>query len=122
MSASVDIITNVCNKVLTVPYGAIVMRSPDIDSSLRAETNPGSEDTTTFAKKDKDIKGVFLAKGGKAKFAAVGTGIADQKNIEITSGAAEGDTVITGPFKTLRAIKNDENIKIEKMAEKEKSL
>jgi HlyD family secretion protein len=124
MSASVDIITNTRSKILTVPYGAIVMRSAELDSSLRKDLKlpDAGSDSSTVSKKNEDIKGIFLAKSGKAKFTQVTTGIADQKNIEIITGVAEGDTVITGPFKILRAIKNDENIKIEKMIEKEKSL
>jgi HlyD family secretion protein len=124
MSASVDIITNTRSKTLTVPYGAIVMRSTELDSTLKQDPKSldAESDSSLAFKKDKDIKGVYLAKNGKAKFAQVTTGIADQKNIEIITGVVESDTVITGPFKTLRALKNDENIKIEKMNEKEKSL
>ncbi len=123
MSATVDITTNSRNKVLTVPYGAIVMRSPDSISNapapqegLQAASNTTSDSMkeATDSQKDKEIKGVFLAKDGKAVFTPIETGIADQKNIEIISGLSENDTVITGPFKTLRTIKNNDDIKVEK--------
>ncbi len=129
MSATVDIITNTREKALTVPYGAIVMRLPKdtIESGLNAKVAgtgdaqaalPDSAGTAadegSDKEKEKELKGVFVMKDGKAKFAVVETGVADQKNIEILSGVAATDTVITGPFKTLRSLKNGENIKMEK--------
>jgi len=55
---------------------------------------------------------LFLAENGKAKFVPVETGIADQKDIEITSGVTKDVTVITGPFRVLRTIKNGADIKV----------
>lgn len=131
MSASVDILTNKREKALSVPYGAIVMRPPEVlDSTAVAarsepvvgtETVYASSDTPVVAtgskkgEKPKDIKGVFALREGKAVFLPVETGIADQKNIEVISGLTESDTVITGPFKVLRSIKNGDPVEIEKM-------
>lgn len=132
MSATVDIITNTREKVLTVPYGAIVMRLPKdtVETGLNAKASgtgdaqaalAGSADSNKSEgkekEKEKELKGVFTIKNGKSKFAVVETGVADQKNIEVISGVAESDSVITGPFKTLRSLKNGENIKIEKQFE-----
>jgi HlyD family secretion protein len=124
MSATVDIMTNNRPQVLTVPYGALVMRSPDSISSGPTGKSDGVQAATDSSvsagqkddKKDKDIKGIFLVKQGKAVFSAVETGIADQKNIEIISGVSEKDTVITGPFRTLRTIKNNDEVKIEQQS------
>jgi len=129
MSATVDIISNTREKVLTVPYGAIVMRMPrdtieigttsnssgpgDVQAALPG-ANIADEDDDQGKEKEKELKGVFIMRNGKAKFVAVETGVADQKNIEVTSGLAEADSVITGPFKTLRTLKNGENVKAEK--------
>lgn len=131
MSATVDIITNTREKVITVPYGAIVMRSLDADSMAQAQDSGGLVSTAHAAqiddtlpagddyegddeeKEKKDVKGVFVVEEGKARFIPVETGIADQKNIEITAGIAKGDTVITGPFRTLRSIKNGDTVTAE---------
>ena len=136
MSATVDIITNTREKVLTVPYGAIVMRLPKdtVEAGSNAKTSgtadaqaalAGSADSNESEgkekEKEKELKGVFIIKDGKAKFAVVETGVADQKNIEVISGVAESDSVITGPFKTLRSLKNGENIKTEKQFKPETS-
>lgn len=130
MSASVDILTNKREQVLSVAYGAIVMRPPEVlDSSVVASKSEpvvgteavyASSDTPQVAtgskkeEKPKDIKGVFVLREGKAVFLPVETGIADQKNIEVISGLTESDTVITGPFKVLRSIKNGDPVEIEK--------
>jgi HlyD family secretion protein len=127
MSATVDIVTDVRNQTLTVPYGAIVMRPKDADS-LAGKTGQPQEtggvqaaqhevslsESAAKGKKEKEVKGVFMIKEGKAKFMPIETGIADQKNIEIISGVAEKDTVVTGPFKTLRTLKNGDEVKVEK--------
>jgi HlyD family secretion protein len=139
MSATVDIVTNEKIDVLTVPYGAIVMRSLDPDSLENAVAEPiegvayaadssviqdpnSSKNDEVEKKKEKkekkEMKGVFIVDDDKAKFIPVETGIADQKLIEITSGLAESDKVITGPYKTLRTIKNGEDVEV---SEKKKS-
>jgi len=136
MSATVDIITETRLEVPIVPYGAIVMRTLDADSLARAENNendsagmadnepaavPDSVDSLAGRDKEKgemkEIKGVFRVREGEAEFVPVVTGIADQKNIEIVSGISAGDTVITGPFKTLRTIDNGDAVEVTMMSE-----
>jgi hypothetical protein len=34
-------------------------------------------------------------------------------SVEVTEGLKEGDTLITGPFKALRALKPDDPVKVE---------
>ncbi len=40
------------------------------------------------------------------------TGIADQKQIEVTSGLQVGDSVISGPYRVLRTIKDGDFVKV----------
>lgn len=136
MSATVDIVTNEIEDALSVPYGAIVMRSLDADSLAKADDSGGLVSTAHAAttddtleveeksnKKDKkekkEVKGVFVVKNGEAKFVPVETGIADQKSIEVVMGVNESDTVITGPFRTLRSIKNGDKIETENEEEED---
>jgi len=161
MSATVDIVTNEKKDILTVPYGAIVMRALDPDSLEKAMHKPQEEGVVYAAesssteepisdeaeidetakeeatdstaekisksiekhekKEKKEIKGVFIAKDDKAEFVPVETGIADQKQIEVVSGLDEGQTVITGPYKTLRTIKHGEEIEITSQKKSENS-
>ncbi len=129
MSATVDITTNKKEKVLSVPYSAVVMRSFDMDSLKKAGADKPAETASTggvqaaestpdtMAKLDqnrKELKGVFVIKNGKAEFVEVQTGIADQKNIEVVSGVQAGDSVISGPYRVLRTIKNGDVVAAQK--------
>ncbi len=128
MSASVDITTNESLNATLIPYAAVVTRKFDKDSleareKVEAEQNSGEvhaaeikdddtvqndivEDKPNKFKKSKKIKktGVFVIRGGKAEFIEVKTGIADERNIEILEGLIPGDSVISGSYKTLRAL------------------
>jgi HlyD family secretion protein len=147
MSATVDIVTNKKENVLTVPYGAVVMRELDADSidaarggtfinsndesedkdanendSVDAGKGETENDTTSSdnGKKNlKEFKGLFLVNEQKAEFVIVETGIADQKNIEITTGITKEDTVITGPYRTLRKIKHGDDIELQEIKKSE---
>ncbi len=132
MSATVDIITNRQEGALTVPYSAIVMRSFDVDSLERVRDSGDSEssgsagsglqasesvDSSAAAMADdegnrEDLKGVFVVRDGVARFVRVETGIADQKHIEITLNLTEGDTVISGPYRVLRNVKDGDLVEV----------
>ena len=132
MSATVDITTSRREEAVSVPFSAVVMRSFDMDSLLAAREQKESAGTTlvsevnaaengdldnnkTKKKKDverKDLRGVFVIKDGRAMFVEIKTGIADQKFIEITSGLEPGDSVVAGPYKSLRKIKDGDAIEI----------
>ncbi len=137
MSATVDITTERRDDVLSVPYSAVVMRSFDADSLRRAQQQPDVSDSESTAPtggvqaaendeddtlggrdqgERQDLKGVFLIRDGVVKFVEITTGIADQKNIEITGGLEDGDTVVTGPYRVLRSIKDGDAVTIQKQS------
>jgi len=55
---------------------------------------------------DKDAKGKL-----RVKFEPVTTGITGATDIEVLSGLTEGQEIVTGPYKTLRALKNNALVK-----------
>lgn len=111
MTASIDITTDRKDGVIKVPAGAVVMR-PEGTGEEDDETPAEDDEAKEFSDdRDKeDIDGVFVCIEGKAKFIPVKTGIRDQQYVEITLGLAEGDSVITGSYRTLRSLKHDEII------------
>jgi len=133
MSADVDITTAEREKVLAVPFSSVVMRAYDLDSLQRArdsESSGGSvvsevqaaeneeediksEDEDDSDKDSKELKGVFVIREGLARFVPVETGVAGKKNIEVTSGLQETDTVISGPYRVLRTIKDGDKVTAE---------
>lgn len=114
MTASVDITTDSRENALRVPAGAVVMRPEGTGEEKKENPNKegGEADSVDeYANMDKkEIEGVFVCRDDKAKFTPVTTGIRDQQNVEIVSGLAEGDSVITGSYRTLRVLKQDELI------------
>jgi HlyD family secretion protein len=117
MTASVDITTDYREDAIRIPAGAVVMR-PEGTGQEKEKNTPkegGESDSTaaddeSFDRDKKEIDGVFVCKEGKANFVPVKSGIRDQQYVEITSGLSEGDSVITGSYRTLRNLKHDEII------------
>ncbi|MBC3875886.1 efflux RND transporter periplasmic adaptor subunit [Undibacterium flavidum] len=77
------------------------------------------------AKESKDAKEaakgagvVFIVKDGVARKKEVKVGIADDNNQEILSGVAEGDMVVTGPARVLRGLRDGDQVKELKSADK----
>jgi HlyD family secretion protein len=69
---------------------------------------------------DKDAKSkasVFVVTDGKVKQRAVETGTADDMYIEIRRGLKEGETIVTGPAKTLRFLRDGEAVTVTAPAE-----
>ncbi len=110
MSTTAVITTATRENVLTVPLQAIVPR--ELPGEDKAKSEPGNGNTA--AAKKKEVEGVFVfGKDGKAHFQQVSTGIKGDQDIEVTSGIADGDEIVTGPYKTLRALKDGDSVKKE---------
>ena len=89
-------------QALVVPIQALVVRD--------REKKPG--DVASGAPRDEE--GVFLMEAGKARFQPIKTGLLGELSLEITEGLKGGETLITGPFKSLRSLKPDDPVKVEK--------
>ncbi len=59
-------------------------------------------------------RNAFVDNDGVAKRVAVTIGLSDDTYQEITSGLSEGDTVITGPDRVLRALKDGDRVVVAK--------
>ena len=104
MTATVDIITKRKDKVIGIPISAIVIKSDT--SSNKTMKKPVSAS-------DEKFETVFVKDGNRAKLRVVTTGIQDDRNIEITSGLKDGETVITGPYNTVtKGLDNNDEVTI----------
>jgi HlyD family secretion protein len=97
-SVTADIITGTKAKVAAIPLAAVVIRD-----------SPKGE--RTAAGKLKTEEGVYALRDGKAVFVPVTTGLTGELKVEVVSGLAAGQEVITGPFKALREIKDGDRVK-----------
>jgi HlyD family secretion protein len=95
------------------PQGKIVPQ-PKADPKKKNEPRPSSTDPLPSGQKRKDTEGVFLIRDKAALFVPVKTGIAGEKYFEVLTGLKPGDEVITGPFNSVRDLKEGDAVKPEK--------
>ncbi|HUH64661.1 MAG TPA: efflux RND transporter periplasmic adaptor subunit [Terracidiphilus sp.] len=115
LSATAKITTAHKDHVLSLPIQALTMHNPDMDKQ-KGQGGVQAATIATPSPSSKDEQGVFVvnkdAQGKlRAKFVAVTTGITGATNIEVLSGLKDGDEIVTGPYKTLRALKNGSLVK-----------
>jgi HlyD family secretion protein len=112
MSATAVITTAKADNVLAVPLQAIVPR----------ELPGGEGEPSAGSKAKKEVEGVFVVGAdSRAHFRPIKTGIKGDQDIEIKEGPdtdlKEGEEIITGPYKTLRSLKDGDLVKREGRAE-----
>ena len=124
MTASVEIVTNRKNGVLSVPLASVTTRDPSM--KMEGERKEGEEDSNSepakVIKKDKIKEVVFVMdKNNKAQLREVKTGISDFENIEILSGLTDGEQIISGPYLTVsKKLKEGDLVAKKKEEEKKK--
>ena len=106
-SVTADVITGSKPRALAIPLAAIIVRD-----------SPKGEKTA--AGRIKTQSGVYVLREGKAKFLPVQLGLAGELKVEVAGGLAAGQEILTGPFKTLRTLKEGDKVKIEKEKKGEK--
>jgi HlyD family secretion protein len=109
---------------LAIPIPALVVADP---ASLE-RVKPGAKATPPAgaavaapapatagaAEKKKDVEGVFVVtKAGTVEFRRIKTGINADLQTEVVEGLAEGDEIVTGPFKALRQLKIGDKVKVD---------
>jgi HlyD family secretion protein len=95
MTSQVSIVTNSAPNAVIVPIQSVIER---------VDVTKTDEDEADDPRPKK--KYVALVRDGKVKMAPVTTGISDATHVVIQSGVKAGDPVVTGPFRTLRKLKD----------------
>jgi HlyD family secretion protein len=114
LSTTAKITTAHKQNVLSLPIQALTMYTPEADTAKNGVQAASTSSTSAAAKKEPQ-QGVYVLenKSGKlrAKFVPVTTGITGATDIEVLSGLTEGQEIAIGPYKTLRALKNNALVK-----------
>jgi len=138
LSCTAEIETSMVKDAVAVPMQSVTIRTGDSDLSpeeiekrkqkmaARDKSDNNVEVTdnrqvkaTQKEEREKLAKVVFRKKGNKAEMVKVVTGIADDTFIEIKSGIAQGDEVISGSYSAIsRKLKDGAKVTIEKEAVK----
>ena len=115
MSATVDILTESRENVISVPISAVTTRIKLKDGGTRevsSEEKTESElaEVTTEIKQpteEEKQEVVFVLDGSRVKKVEVKTGIQDNTSIQIVEGLKEGDEVVTAPFNAINKTLKD---------------
>jgi HlyD family secretion protein len=122
MTASVEILTNKKDNVMSVPLAAVTTRNPN-DLKTDGEqpkqggppnnSNRAVDDKQDQNKKKADKIVVFVNDKGTAKMLEVKTGISDYDNIEIIEGLKDSTEVVIGPFLAVsKRLKDGDKIRV----------
>jgi HlyD family secretion protein len=134
-TCSAEITTATRQQVTTVPIQAMavreliydatgnIVREPRDDSKKRRRFSFGSGSASAATpveatelkpgQKRKETEGVFVFRNGAVEFVPVKTGIAGDRYFEVLSGVKDGDQVVTGPFNSVRNIKDGDEVSLE---------
>jgi HlyD family secretion protein len=115
LSTTAKITTASKSNVLTLPIQALTMYNPEADTAKNSVQAASTSSDSSAAKKAPQ-QGVYVIekdRSGKlrAKFVPVTTGITGATDIEVLGGLTEGQEIATGPYKTLRSLKNNALVK-----------
>jgi len=115
LSTTAKITTARKTNALSLPIQALTMHDPATDNPKGAGGVKAASASSKPAAKSAPIQGVYVIGNEKgklrAKFVPVTTGITGATDIEVLSGLNEGQEIVTGPFKTLRALKSGSLVK-----------
>ena len=129
MTATLEIETAVRDNVVRLPIQAVVARDPEKEKQALEKEKKGGDkggNTANAAETPEDEEaeaegkrkeGVYVFRDGHAEFVAVETGVSDDRFIEIRSGLAAGERVVTGPYQTLRTLTSGKTIRERKPEE-----
>ena len=114
MTASVEIITDKKDNILTVPLSAVTTktskeleRKKDKEGGVSVKFGGGDEkpseekDAAETNKKEEIFEVVFVKSADTVGIQIVKVGISDFDNIEIVEGLKEGQEVVSGPFRAV---------------------
>lgn len=101
MSCRAEIFTASTGKALALPLQAVLSNNEEGGETKKDKKAAAAVKTENW---------VFLVKNGKAEKRVVKVGASDDSQQEIVSGVANGETVITGPYKVLRSLKPGDRV------------
>jgi len=110
LSATARVVTDTRQKVLSIPIIALTVRE---HTPVSTEARPVD---TTAARKKKETEGVFVVDKGAATFRPVKVGIAGDEYFEVVDGLKEGETIVAGPYQSIRDLKDGARVRAAKQS------
>jgi HlyD family secretion protein len=126
LSATAKITTAHKPNTLVIPIQALVQRDVAAEKVLAANAGnaPSGSAVATpagAATKPQLVQGVYVLRNDhkklRAEFVPVTTGITGATDIEVLGGLKEGDQIVTGRYRILRALKSGTAVKVDNTVE-----
>jgi HlyD family secretion protein len=126
LSATAKITTAHKPNTLVIPIQALVQRDVAAEKVLAANAgnSPSGSAVATpagAATKPQLVQGVYVLRNDhkklRAEFVPVTTGITGATDIEVLGGLKEGDQIVTGRYRILRALKSGTAVKVDNTVE-----
>jgi HlyD family secretion protein len=125
LSATAKITTAHKPSVLIIPIQALVQRDPAQEKILAANggkpPTAGAATPAGAATRPQLVQGVYVLhtdhKKQRVHFVPVTTGITGSTDIEVLSGLKDGDQIVTGRYRILRALKSGTPVKVDNTVE-----
>jgi HlyD family secretion protein len=108
------VITESRSQTLGIPIIALTVRERDEVEALDTELSDDQEAAVEalLGDEDEDVEGVFVIRGGEARFVPVRVGITGREHFEVLSGLASGDSVVAGPYQAIRELDDGAPVRI----------
>jgi HlyD family secretion protein len=116
MTASLEILTNHKDNVLSIPLSAVASRSmkkedKKADKKETVDQTEAEKRREEAASQKSEV--VFVFSGGKVEMRKVKSGIADFEQVEILDGLKEGEKIVTGPFTAItKTLENGDDVQL----------
>ncbi len=119
LSATADVVTATRDDQLSIPIIALTVREPEDEDEDEGEEGEGEEGGEAASAREQEalledvepVEGVFVVRDGMVSFTRVETGITGNEYFEVLSGLAEGDTVVSGPYRIVRTLSNGDQVR-----------
>jgi len=107
LSATADIFVEQRSQALAVPIISVTVRGRGSSTSQAEEGQADSSGDSS-----ENVEGVFVVREGRAIWSPVTLGITGQEYFEVLTGVAIGDTVVSGPYQTVRTLRDGDPIRV----------
>ncbi len=107
LTATAEIVTAERKQALTVPIIAVTVRDPE-GNRFQMDAEGINPDETP-----REVEGVFVYREGVAEWTPVEVGIVGDWYFEVLGGLSGGESVIAGPYATIRELEGGQNVNLE---------
>jgi HlyD family secretion protein len=118
LSATVDLIVEHRADAVAVPIISVTTKGNGTQAAASSDEAPPQQNASTASgpmaqsEKERAETGVFKVRNGKAVWTPVTYGITGQGHFEVLTGLQVGDTVVSGPYSTIRTLTDGAAVRV----------